>query len=38
MGGDQNEFALQLLKDAAREGKWLCLKNLHLVISFVSIL
>jgi dynein heavy chain 2 len=38
MGGDQNEYALQLLKEAAKDGKWLCLKNLHLVINFVSIL
>jgi len=38
MGGDQNDYALQLLREAAKEGKWLCLKNLHLVINFVSIL
>ena len=38
MGGDQNDYALELLKEAAQTGKWLCLKNLHLVIGFVSIL
>lgn len=38
MGGDQNTYALELLKEAAQEGKWLCLKNLHLVINFVTIL
>jgi dynein heavy chain 2 len=38
MGGDQNDHALQLLREAAKDGKWLCLKNLHLVIGFVSVL
>jgi dynein heavy chain 2 len=38
MGGNQNELALQMLKDAAVKGQWLCLKNLHLVISFLPIL
>jgi dynein heavy chain 2 len=38
MGGDQNDHALHLLREAAKDGKWLCLKNLHLVIGFVSVL
>lgn len=38
MGGNQNELALSMLKDAAVKGQWLCLKNLHLVISFLPIL
>lgn len=38
MGGDQNAYALELLREACLEGKWLCLKNLHLVIGFVTIL
>lgn len=38
MGGDQNEYALELFREAAQKGTWLCLKNLHLVISFVTIL
>lgn len=38
MGGDQNEYALELVREGAKTGKWVCLKNLHLVISFVSVL
>jgi len=38
MGGGQNDDALRLLQDAARNGDWVCLKNLHLVISWVPLL
>lgn len=36
MGGNQNELALEMLRDAAKKGQWLCLKNLHLVVSFLN--
>lgn len=35
MGGGQNDDAIRLLRDAAKVGDWICLKNLHLVISWV---
>ena len=35
MGGGQNEQALEKLREAADEGLWICLKNIHLVISFL---
>jgi dynein heavy chain 2 len=35
MGGGQNEYALKQLEKSAEEGKWLCLKNLHLVPNFL---
>lgn len=38
MGGDQNEYALELVKEASKTGKWVCLKNLHLVVGFVTVL
>lgn len=38
MGGNQNELALQMLRDAAKTGQWLCFKNLHLVTSFLPLL
>jgi len=38
MGGGQNDNALKLLQDAAKAGDWVCLKNLHLVISWVPLL
>ncbi|CAD8135851.1 unnamed protein product [Paramecium octaurelia] len=38
MGGNQNELALKLIKEAAQKGQWVCLKNLHLVISFLPLL
>lgn len=38
MGGGQNDLALDMLRDAAKKGQWLCLKNLHLVVSFLSTL
>ena len=31
MGQGQAEIAMQLLKQCAQEGEWLCLKNLHLM-------
>lgn len=37
MGGGQNDDAIRLLKDAAKAGDWICLKNLHLVISWVPL-
>ena len=36
MGGGQNDIAIRYLKESAKKGNWLCLKNLHLVISWVS--
>jgi dynein heavy chain 2 len=38
MGGGQNEAALLLMKQAAEKGQWLCLKNIHLVTSWLPIL
>jgi len=38
MGGGQNEDALRLIQEAAKNGDWVCLKNLHLVISWVPLL
>jgi dynein heavy chain 2 len=38
MGGGQNDDAIRLLRDAAKVGDWICLKNLHLVISWVPLL
>jgi len=38
MGGGQQAEALRLLKAAATEGKWLCLKNLHLVVAWLPVL
>lgn len=38
MGGGQNDDAIRLLRDAAKSGDWVCLKNLHLVISWVPLL
>lgn len=35
MGGGQNEIALELVKTAAQKGEWVCLKNLHLVTSWL---
>lgn len=35
MGGNQNELALKMLREAAVKGQWLCLKNLHLVTSWL---
>ncbi|KAG2385509.1 hypothetical protein C9374_003324 [Naegleria lovaniensis] len=38
MGQGQTEEAIQLLRKCSREGKWLFLKNLHLVISWLPTL
>lgn len=38
MGGGQNDDAVRLLREAAKVGDWICLKNLHLVISWVPLL
>uniref|UniRef100_A0A8D0H431 Cytoplasmic dynein 2 heavy chain 1 n=1 Tax=Sphenodon punctatus TaxID=8508 RepID=A0A8D0H431_SPHPU len=38
MGQGQADLALQTLKECARSGEWLCLKNLHLVVSWLPIL
>lgn len=38
MGGGQNEIAIETLKMAAQKGEWVCLKNLHLVTPWLSVL
>jgi dynein heavy chain 2 len=38
MGGGQQEEAMNLLRRCSKQGEWLCLKNLHLVIPWVSVL
>ena len=38
MGQGQAEIAMQLLRDCARDGDWLCLKNLHLVTGWLPTL
>lgn len=35
MGGGQNEIAIELIKASAQKGEWVCLKNLHLVTSWL---
>lgn len=35
MGGGQNETAIELVRSAAQKGEWVCLKNLHLVTSWL---
>ena len=35
MGGGQNETALNLMRNAAEKGQWLCLKNIHLVTGWL---
>ena len=35
MGGGQQEVAMQMLRNAAQNGNWLCLKNLHLVVAWL---
>ena len=35
MGGGQNETAIELIKNASEKGEWVCLKNLHLVTSWL---
>ncbi|XP_038617598.1 cytoplasmic dynein 2 heavy chain 1 [Tachyglossus aculeatus] len=38
MGQGQADLAIQMLKECAQNGEWLCLKNLHLVVSWLPIL
>jgi dynein heavy chain 2 len=38
MGQGQMEIALELLKTCSQNGEWLCLKNLHLVVSWLPTL
>jgi dynein heavy chain 2 len=38
MGGGQQEVAVHMLKSAASNGTWLCLKNLHLVVAWLPTL
>lgn len=38
MGGGQNEIAIETIKQAAQKGEWVCLKNLHLVTPWLSVL
>jgi dynein heavy chain 2 len=38
MGGGTNEVAIETIKQAAEKGEWVCLKNLHLVTPWLSIL
>uniref|UniRef100_A0A8B9E7P0 Cytoplasmic dynein 2 heavy chain 1 n=1 Tax=Anser cygnoides TaxID=8845 RepID=A0A8B9E7P0_ANSCY len=38
MGQGQADLAIQTLKECARNGEWLCLKNLHLVIPWLPVL
>lgn len=35
MGGGQQELALRKLRQAATDGDWICLKNLHLVVAWL---
>ena len=35
MGGGQQEVAMTMLRNAAQNGTWLCLKNLHLVVAWL---
>ena len=35
MGQGQSEVAMKLLSDCSKNGDWLCLKNLHLVTSWL---
>ena len=38
MGQGQATVAIQLLRECASKGHWLCLKNLHLVTSWLPTL
>lgn len=38
MGGDTNDMAIETIKQAAIKGEWVCLKNLHLVTPWLSVL
>lgn len=35
MGQGQADIAMQLLRECAQNGEWLCLKNLHLVTAWL---
>lgn len=35
MGQGQAEIAVNLLRECARNGEWLCLKNVHLAVSWL---
>lgn len=35
MGQGQQDTAIQLLRQSAQNGEWLCLKNLHLVTAWL---
>lgn len=38
MGGGENQLAIQMMKEAAEKGEWVCLKNLHLVTPWLATL
>lgn len=38
MGGGQNEIAIETMKEAAAKGEWVCLKNLHLITPWLTVL
>lgn len=38
MGQGQSEAALQMLREGAEEGHWVCLQNVHLVVSWLGVL
>lgn len=38
MGQGQADLAIQTLRECAQSGEWLCLKNLHLVTSWLPVL
>ncbi|CAH8544142.1 unnamed protein product [Heterobilharzia americana] len=38
MGQGQTDLAISELRDAAKSGHWLCLKNLHLVVHWLPVL
>ena len=38
MGGGENQAAIQIMKEAAEKGEWVCLKNLHLVTPWLTTL
>lgn len=38
MGSGQTEGAIEMLEQAAEDGSWLCLKNLHLVTGWLPVL
>jgi dynein heavy chain 2 len=38
MGGGENQLAIDMMKDAAEKGEWVCLKNLHLVTPWLATL